>query len=327
MGDSTGATNPPDRIWQSIETEISIKNRRIISASNKNSTTISGRSLNIQLRPIGVKSSKKNARTSGTNPTLIVLHQTGGINEIPPEFIDKPSIQKSAHYVIPRSGKIIKLVHESDVSYHAGESEWEGQRGVNKFSIGIEIVHKTGAYMDEQYESLIKLLKQLVTTYPSIDAHRIIGHGDVAIGLKDGVIKLGRRENDPGLEFNWSLLENEGLGLIPANESDVFGDSIDLSEFYGGLFQDNPTVSLPIPIGERPENYQDIVREVNEDLKRVGYLVSSDPEAYSEVTKAAVQVFKTHFFTGERRREGKYTVRFDFETAKMLKRVIFSLPS
>ena len=45
----------------------------------------------------------------------------------------------SSHYFIKNNGKIIELVPERYIAWHAGKSSWKKLRSLNKSSIGIEI--------------------------------------------------------------------------------------------------------------------------------------------------------------------------------------------
>jgi hypothetical protein len=46
-----------------------------------------------------------------------------------------------AHYLIDRSGNILRLVEEGNIAYHAGTSKMpDGRKNVNDFSIGIELI-------------------------------------------------------------------------------------------------------------------------------------------------------------------------------------------
>ena len=72
----------------------------------------------------------------------------------------------SAHYFIRRNGKIILMVPESYVAWHAGRSNWHGKKSLNQNSIGIEISNKGHQFGYEKFstsqiKSLIVLLKNL----------------------------------------------------------------------------------------------------------------------------------------------------------------------
>lgn len=102
----------------------------------------------------------------------------------------------SAHYLIARDGTVYRLVAETDTSYHAGQSrmpEGDGRTGVNRFSIGIELV---GGYDDHyteaQYVSLEWLLRDIKTRHP---IRTVVAHGEIA----------SERRNDPW-NFDWTRM-------------------------------------------------------------------------------------------------------------------------
>ena len=45
----------------------------------------------------------------------------------------------SSHYLICRNGTVYQLVDEKNAAWHAGVSEWFGRKGLNGYSIGIEL--------------------------------------------------------------------------------------------------------------------------------------------------------------------------------------------
>ena len=45
----------------------------------------------------------------------------------------------SAHYLIDPNGKILSLVEEKNIAWHAGISSWKKDKNLNKNSIGIEL--------------------------------------------------------------------------------------------------------------------------------------------------------------------------------------------
>ena len=79
------------------------------------------------------------------NPDVIVMHYTAGytaesaIRALTDD--SRPARSRvSAHVVIDRDGSITQLVPFNDKAWHAGPSRLGGRRGVNNFSIGIELV-------------------------------------------------------------------------------------------------------------------------------------------------------------------------------------------
>lgn len=126
---------------------------------------------------------------------MVVIHQTGGGSfESNITWFNNPGARVSAHYLIGKDGKIAMLVPEDTVAWHAGESRWLGRSGVNRFSLGIELVGSPGSmYPESQLASLCGLLADIVARYPKVTIDRIVGHADVAPG----------RKVDPGSLFPW----------------------------------------------------------------------------------------------------------------------------
>lgn len=113
--------------------------------------------------------------------------------------------QVSAHYLIDEKGKIYSLVAEHKRAWHAGESFWQGQTGLNHNSIGIELCSKTlgqTPYPKCQIEALIRLCKHLKRKY-HIKKQNILGHSDIA----------PTRKPDPGKAFPWAYLARHNLGV------------------------------------------------------------------------------------------------------------------
>ena len=78
---------------------------------------------------------------------------------------DKKS-KVSSHYLINRKGKILKMVSDKRIAWHAGKSRWKKYKNLNNCSIGIELVnkgHNIGYqnYTNSQILSLINLCKNL----------------------------------------------------------------------------------------------------------------------------------------------------------------------
>lgn len=130
--------------------------------------------------------------------SAIVVHYTGSMHiDGTISWFQNPQARVSAHYVIGRDGRIVQMVKDKDVAWHAGVSELEGRPHVNSFSIGIELVgtHDSG-FTDRQMEALYSLIETLVGEY-SVPPWRVVGHLHVAPNRKidpDGYNK----------QFNWT---------------------------------------------------------------------------------------------------------------------------
>ena len=152
-------------------------------------------------------------RPEGIKPTLLVIHnislppgEFGGPyiadffqNKLDaskhPFFEEIANLQVSSHLLIGREGQLIQFVDLNKKAWHAGISEFEGQKECNDFSIGIELEGTdTEPYSDKQYLSLISLTNCLMESYSGISIERIVGHSDIAPS----------RKTDPGVSFDWS---------------------------------------------------------------------------------------------------------------------------
>jgi len=113
----------------------------------------------------------------------------------------------SSHYLISRTGKIIQLVKDNNIAWHAGISNWFKFKNLNKNSIGIELENKGHQYGYQTFPSkqivqLIKILKILKRKF-KIKNVNITGHSDVA----------PNRKIDPGEKFPWKKLYKNDLAI------------------------------------------------------------------------------------------------------------------
>lgn len=151
-------------------------------------------------------SPNQDLRPDGMAVDTLIIHHTAGEGEAEDvaRFFQDPKRRVSSHYVIGRSGQIIRCVAEKDRAWHAGVSEWRGRPQVNDFSIGIELCNRgDGAepFPDAQYAALIQLTREIAARHPILPQD-ITGHKEVAR-------PVGRKQ-DPALNFDW---ERYRLGL------------------------------------------------------------------------------------------------------------------
>ncbi|MCB0323189.1 MAG: N-acetylmuramoyl-L-alanine amidase [Bdellovibrionales bacterium] len=111
----------------------------------------------------------------------------------------------AAHYLIDREGRIRPLVLEEHRAWHAGESKLPdslgGTRGVNDFSIGVELIGAdTEPFTSQQYQSLAALTAEIQARHP---LQAVLGHQHVA--------EPPGRKTDPGPQFDWERLRAEAL--------------------------------------------------------------------------------------------------------------------
>ncbi len=136
----------------------------------------------------------------------IILHYTGMKKESQAiERLCDFKSKVSSHYFIKNDGKILNLIPDLYVAWHAGDSNWKKFKSLNNYSIGIEISnpghdHGYKKFSSKQILSIIKLLRFLVRKY-KIKKQNILGHSDIA----------PNRKKDPGEKFPWDKLAKENL--------------------------------------------------------------------------------------------------------------------
>ena len=157
-----------------------------------------------------LRSPNQDARPSGTEVSLVVLHsislppgEYGGdaierlfTNRLDPAahpyFREIAGLRVSSHYLVRRDGEVVQFVPPERRAWHAGVSSWRGRSRCNDFSIGIELEGTDeDAFTDAQYASLADLMRQLQARFPLRD---VAAHSDVAPG----------RKTDPGPAFDWA---------------------------------------------------------------------------------------------------------------------------
>ncbi|GEM_PF-6004729 len=128
----------------------------------------------------------------------VVLHATGGPLQPSLNWLTNPNSKVSAHYVIAKDGTLYQLVEENMMAWHAGQSRMpppDNRENVNWFSVGIELENaNTGRdpYPEAQLETLVRLLKHLVTRY-NVPRRNIVTHREVAV-------PKGRKSDPLGLD-------------------------------------------------------------------------------------------------------------------------------
>jgi len=138
---------------------------------------------------------------------FVIFHYTGMQSEIESiKRLKNSKFKVSCHYLINRKGKIIQMVKDKNVSWHAGKSKWKKFINLNNNSLGIELVNKGHQFgyqnfSIKQINSLIHLCRNLKNKY-LIKKENFLGHSDIA----------PLRKIDPGEKFPWELLSIYNLG-------------------------------------------------------------------------------------------------------------------
>ena len=139
---------------------------------------------------------------------FIIFHYTGMKNDrhATKRLTDSKS-KVSSHYLIRDDGKIVVLVPDLYIAWHAGVSYWKKYKLLNKNSIGIEISNpghnlSYKKFSNNQVNSILVLSKFLINKY-KIKSENILGHSDIAPA----------RKMDPGEKFPWQYLFKNKIGF------------------------------------------------------------------------------------------------------------------
>ncbi|MBF0159910.1 MAG: 1,6-anhydro-N-acetylmuramyl-L-alanine amidase AmpD [Magnetococcales bacterium] len=114
-----------------------------------------------------------------------------------PYFKGVAKLKVSAHFLINRQGEVTQYVPVMKRAWHAGISRWQGRRGCNDFSVGVELEgDERTPFTKIQYMMLAGLVRTLQTRLIHLRDEAIVGHQHIA----------PERKWDPGPLFDWSVL-------------------------------------------------------------------------------------------------------------------------
>jgi N-acetylmuramoyl-L-alanine amidase/Bacterial Ig domain len=138
----------------------------------------------------------------------IVVHVTEGQFWGSVRWLQSPRAHASSHFIVSRGGKIVQLVHTSDIAWHAGN--WK----TNVESVGIEhegFTYGPDGFTTAQYRSSARLAAWIARrALMPIDRRHIIGHAQVP--APGGGLGGSGHHTDPGPRWNW----NRYLALVRA---------------------------------------------------------------------------------------------------------------
>ena len=206
------------------------------------------------------------------SPEFLVIHYTAGSSAGSSiDWLCQPRAQASAHLVVARDGQVTQLVAFNRKAWHAGTSQWDGRRGVNGFSIGIELdnagrlegepgrwvnwqgkaipdeevverVHPGDGvtsgwhtYTPQQLEAASEISSLLVEKYGLRD---VVGHEDVSPG----------RKVDPGPSFPMRSFRSLVMGRAN-DQGDVFETTAPLNIRVGPGTRHERLPASPLPPG------------------------------------------------------------------------------
>ena len=142
------------------------------------------------------------------NIKYLIFHYTGMKNDkLSINRLTNFNLKVSCHYYITKEGKLIQIVPDLYIAWHAGKSYWKKYKNLNKNSIGIELVnkgHQFGytTFKKKQLLSLQNVCRQFIKKY-KIKRKYIVGHSDIA----------PLRKIDPGEKFPWKKLADKKIGI------------------------------------------------------------------------------------------------------------------
>ncbi|MGE5689766.1 MAG: N-acetylmuramoyl-L-alanine amidase [Pseudomonadota bacterium] len=132
----------------------------------------------------------------------IVIHVTEGPFWGSVSWLRNEHSHASSHYIVSRRGRIVQIVHESDIAWHAGN--WK----VNVHSVGIEHEGYTddpAGFTGAQYRASAQLVAYIARrALMPIDRRHIIGHAQVPSPSDPTQLGGSDAHTDPGTTWNWA---------------------------------------------------------------------------------------------------------------------------
>ena len=224
-------------------------------------------------------------------PRLLILHYTGMESAaIARDWLCSTESRVSCHYLVDETGSITQMVDEDLRAWHAGVSQWEGERDLNSLSIGIEIQNQGHtlnytAFPQSQMKAVADLCLDILQRH-DISARHVLAHSDIA----------PLRKIDPGELFDWAYLSQIGIGHWVNPEPLVGGPFLQAGDH-----------------GQPVEALQAMLRIYGYGLEINGQF---DP-----LTVAVVKAFQRHF------RPSKVDGVADTSTVATLHRLVRALPA
>src|SRR5215211_4161452 len=133
---------------------------------------------------------------------FIVVHATEGAFWPSVRWLRNEHAHASSHFIVSRRGRIIQLVHTSDVAWHAGNMS------VNRASIGIEhegIVDDPAGFAEAEYVASARLVAYYARlALMPIDRGHIIGHSEVPNPFDPSLFGGSDGHTDPGQYWDWN---------------------------------------------------------------------------------------------------------------------------
>lgn len=206
----------------------------------------------------------------------LVMHYTAGPSaKSAVNWFKNKTAKASAHLVIDLDGSITQMVPFDTIAWHAGRSTWDGLSGLNRLSLGIELVNagplqKSGdkwrawfgklydpkevieavhkydstaygwqIYPQAQLAAAIEVSQLLVNQYQLVE---VVGHDDIAPS----------RKKDPGPAFPMESFKASVMGRSQ-DDSVVHETTTNLNIRTGPGTRYEKLISKPLPPNTRVE--------------------------------------------------------------------------
>lgn len=140
----------------------------------------------------------------GRKIIALVNHITAGLMPGALNWMQNPTAKMSSHYLVTKTGQILKLVSDKDTAFAVGfvnKPDWSLYDGTNPnfYTLNIEHEARAGEALTEiQYQATLWLHRHLIKKWDiPVDNEHIIGHCRL-----DSI----NRKDDPGAGFPWERL-------------------------------------------------------------------------------------------------------------------------
>jgi N-acetyl-anhydromuramyl-L-alanine amidase AmpD len=144
-----------------------------------------------------------------------ILSPNGGVRHYAPIWLERLGLE--VHGMITTTGTILDWVPATHIADHAGKSEFEGLKNLNRYFLGCEFLvagtHTYGSYLRaikepdcysaQQYQSGGYWYALMSMRHPEVTRETIVPHSLVS---GDAVRGAGQGKKDPGEGFDWEKL-------------------------------------------------------------------------------------------------------------------------
>ncbi len=197
---------------------------------------------------------------------LVVHAMTVSQEEALKTLEGKSEYEVSCHYAIDQEGKLYQYMDETRRAWHAGLSFWHGFTDINSLSVGVELIAPQAehnfdkvVFTDKQMQAFVDWAKDVIELH-RIKPENILAHQDIAPG----------RKPDPGPNFPWAKLAEQGIGLWHDLNDEDTNDTFSLNE-------------------EDKQHCLALLKDYGYDLRN----------PTDEQVKNVVVAFQTHFLPGQ----------------------------